>query len=59
MSLSRSGFVIIDGNFKPEIAVSYGKEHMRILLNDWEHIYHENVNDVFTNLRKEYLREVV
>lgn len=52
-------FIVIDMNFNPDVAVSHGKEHMSILLNDWESNYHQRVSEIFSKLRKEYLNEIL
>lgn len=49
------GFVIIDNNFKPSLAVPHGKPYMEALLRDWEYNYHKDVDQTFNRLRKEYL----
>jgi hypothetical protein len=51
----RGGHIVIDNNFNPDLATSYGKDHMRKLLNDWENNYHYDVHQVFRKLRSEYL----
>ena len=47
-------FIIIDLDFCPEVAAHLGKSHMKILIDDWESIYHKDVQQVFNRLREKY-----